>query len=731
MAGQRTKGEGVANNRGFTFIQLSILITVAALVLVTILPSSQTNLAANSITLTKMNTILAALRQFQTANGRLPCPADASQAIGSATYGVESTNRGSSTNCTGGTPAANFVDATNSTAIGIVPVRALNLSNDYALDGYGRDFTYAVDTSATSCWASPSLTGNIVVADSWVATNSTSTLNNTVLTLVSHGADGHGAWLPLTGPSGTAVRLNAGSTDTYELINAHLLATGTFPNPTTSSRVSLGVSPTVYATFVNKPPTSTFDDLVLYQSPLWGVNNLPVAVHTSTLGPTVAGPANGNYVIGQKLTFTATFGTAITVTGTPQLQLLIGANTDYANYTGGSGTTTLTFSYILQASDVAQTGTQPYGVTVYSPIDLNGQTATLSSTAYNPYCFLYFAPPSLSSVTVSAPSGIVIDTSTHCTGPTNCIDAVDSNNSRFQQWNYSTGVYYTELGSLGTGTSSFTNPAFITKDTSNNLYIVDSGNSRITKWTDPAYSSASAYSATIGSYGANVGTTSNAGQFNYPTGIGIDTTTNCASSTPCLWIADTANNRLQRCSTTGTCLTPCGTGSYNSLTLSNPTGLAIDASNNADVVDTSNNRIVQFSSTCVATTNFNSGLNNYFSGNGAGGALNNPTGIAVDSSGNIWVVDTGNNRVVKFNSSGVYVSAFGAGYNGVSGATGSSGSTVGKFNTPTGIAFDASNNLYVVDDNNNRMQECTNASSYLTCTSLGGTHGSGAGNFNF
>ena len=202
-------------------------------------------------------------------------------------------------------------------------------------------------------------------------------------------------------------------------------------------------------------------------------------------------------------------------------------------------------------------------------------------------------------------------------------------------------------------------------------------------------------------------------------GIGIDTTTNCAGSTPCLWIADTGNNRIQRCSTTGTCTVPAATvAGYNGLMLSNPTGIAIDASNNVDVVDTSNNRVVQFSSAGAATTNF-TGAVNYFSGNGAGGALSNPTGIAVDGSGNIWVVDTGNNRVVKFNSSGVYLST-----------VGSLGSALGQFKTPTGITIDASNNLWVVDDNNSRVQECTAASVYATCTSFG-TYGAGNSNFNF
>jgi DNA-binding beta-propeller fold protein YncE len=697
---------------GFTLIQISILLVVASLVLVAILPSSQTNLTANNVTTAKMNTILTALREFEATNGRLPCPADASQPIGSTSYATEAAKPGSSTNCTGGAPAANFVDATNHTAIGMVPLRALGLSNDYGLDGYGRTITYAADTAATSCFASSSLPGNILVANLW-------TTNNTTVAVVSHGADGHGAWIPLTGSTGTAVRLNAGSTDTDQLVNAHLNSSFV---ATASSRVTDSGGTSV--TFVNKAPTATFDDMVVYQSPLWNINNLPLSTQT-TSGPVVAGPANGNYVLGQTLIFTATFPVNITVTGTPQLDLLIGANTRYATYTGGSGTTVLTFSYIVQASDAAPSGVAPTGIVLYSPIDLVNQTATLSSAASSDYCFIYFTPFSLSLVTISAPSGLVIDSSTNCTGSTSCINVVDSNNSRFVKWTVASPAYSSTHGSLGTGTSNFTNPSFITKDVSNNLYIVDTGtsaatNNRVVKWTNPASPTASAYSSTFGTYGVNIGVTTNPAQFNNPMGIGIDTTANCAGSTPCLWIADTGNNRVQRCSTTGTCTVPAATvATYGGLTLSNPTGIAVDPSNNVDVVDTGNNRVVQFNSAGAATTSFNSATNNYFYGSGAGGALNNPTGIAVDSSGNIWVGDTGNNRVVKFNSSGVYQAAYG-----------SVGTALGQFKTPTGIYMDASNNLYVVDDNNSRVQECTAASAYATCTSFG-TYGSGNSNFNF
>jgi type II secretory pathway pseudopilin PulG len=234
--------------RGFTLIQISILLIVASLVLVSILPSTRSNLDRNSATEVKLNSVLVGLRQFQAVNGRLPCPADAGQPTGGGSYGLEAVNSGSSGNCSGGTPAANYTDATNHVAIGMVPVRTLALSNEYAVDAYGRAITYAVDTNATVCgWPSSSLSGTISVRDN-------GTTYNTIAALVSHGADGHGAWTPFPGSSGTAVRLNSGSIDADQLTNAHVDASF---NP---------ITPLTH--FVRKQPTATFDDLLVYQSPL-------------------------------------------------------------------------------------------------------------------------------------------------------------------------------------------------------------------------------------------------------------------------------------------------------------------------------------------------------------------------------------------------------------------------------------------------------------------------------
>jgi type II secretory pathway pseudopilin PulG len=253
-----------SNSRaGFNLIQISILLTVASLVMVAALPSPQSAVKNNATSVVKMNAILTALRQYQTANATLPCPADPTLPVDSANYGLAAVNAGATGNCIGGTPSAAYADSTNHIAIGMVPFRDLGLSYDYALDAWGRDITYAVDTNATAFTTplcnSPSFAGAITVNDYGIS-------HNTVVTLVSHGKDGYGAWLPLPGSSGTAKRLDSGSTDTNQADNAQVAHGGGLTANTT------------FTSFKNQNATSTFDDNVVYK----GQYNLNVLPHIYT-----------------------------------------------------------------------------------------------------------------------------------------------------------------------------------------------------------------------------------------------------------------------------------------------------------------------------------------------------------------------------------------------------------------------------------------------------------------
>ena len=132
---------------------------------------------------------------------------------------------------------------------------------------------------------------------------------------------------------------------------------------------------------------------------------------------------------------------------------------------------------------------------------------------------------------------------------------------------------------------------------------------------------------------------------------------------------------------------------------------------NIYVGDTGNGLVKKFNSSGVYQSQF--GIFLVDPGNGLFG---NPLDLAFDSSGNIYVVDKNNNRVQKFNSSGTYVSQFGT-----------SGAGNGQFNNPNGIAIDSSDNIYVVDSGNSRIQVFNSSGVYQAQS---GTHGSAEGQFN-
>ncbi len=143
-----------------------------------------------------------------------------------------------------------------------------------------------------------------------------------------------------------------------------------------------------------------------------------------------------------------------------------------------------------------------------------------------------------------------------------------------------------------------------------------------------------------------------------------------------------------------------------------PQGIAVDGSGNVYVTNVypfqGGFNVVKFDSrgTYLAT------IGSAGSGNGQ---FNDPEGIAVDSSGNIFVADSGNNRVQKFNKNGVYQSQFGSG-----------GSGNGQFQYPVGIAFGTGGEIYVTDVGNNRVQMFNSKGTYR---GQFGSYGQGNGEF--
>ena len=141
-------------------------------------------------------------------------------------------------------------------------------------------------------------------------------------------------------------------------------------------------------------------------------------------------------------------------------------------------------------------------------------------------------------------------------------------------------------------------------------------------------------------------------------------------------------------------------GSSNGL-FSNPWGIAIDATGNIYVSDSGNNRIQKFDSNGNYLSQFGApGIDN--------GQFNNPRGITVDAVGNIYVSDSGNNRIQKFNSNGSYLQQF-----------------AGTLTGPTGIDIDAVGNIYVTNLNGGSVHKFNSNGTHLSTLNVGQDRPSG------
>jgi hypothetical protein len=150
------------------------------------------------------------------------------------------------------------------------------------------------------------------------------------------------------------------------------------------------------------------------------------------------------------------------------------------------------------------------------------------------------------------------------------------------------------------------------------------------------------------------------------------------------------------------------TGSHNATginaTFDEPVGVAVDSSGNVYVADKLNNLIRMITSDGVVTTLAGSGAQGHNNATGTSASFNEPEGVAVDSFGNVFVADTTNDIIRKITPSGS-VSTY-AGIALSSGSTNSSTvATAATFSTPAAVAVDSNGNVYVADSGNNVIRK--------------------------
>ncbi len=301
------------------------------------------------------------------------------------------------------------------------------------------------------------------------------------------------------------------------------------------------------------------------------------------------------------------------------------------------------------------------------------------------------------------------------------------------------------------------NPRGVAVDGAGNVWVSDTGNNRVLKYTFPVATNDQRASSVLGQPNmVSVAPDDSTGASTVPNctaGASIAAPTACGLYSPAqirfdpagttLYLADTFNNRALKYSTamlatscTSNCTLPASQvwcqPDFNSTSAPEPpsasscnlpTSIAADRPGNVFVADTANNRVLGFPAGSGTATlvyghagSFSSPTPND-NGSGAAGSpsaanLNNPEGVALSPNGQVWIADFGNNRVLQFPStvaSDTATSELGQpgtanftenGYN-------NQGPSAGSLANPSDITFDLAGNGYVADFGNNRLNEYT------------------------
>jgi sugar lactone lactonase YvrE len=313
---------------------------------------------------------------------------------------------------------------------------------------------------------------------------------------------------------------------------------------------------------------------------------------------------------------------------------------------------------------------------------------------------------------------------------------------------------YTISASVGNGTAGFSGdgspavsaevnfPSAVVVDSAGNLYIADQANYRIRKVDTSGNISTIAGTGTKGNDGdGKAATSANIGSAG---GIAVDSSGN-------VYFSDTANHVIRKIVSGGTISTIAGTGTpgftgdttaylleYNkannittvivatSAKISSPTGVAVDSKGNVYFSDTGNNRIRRVSVTDqTITTVAGDGTGNYY-GDGAGAQyseINHPVALAFDAADNLFIADASNHRIRKISGADGTISTV-AGF-GTPGKADNGGYAVNSLlHYPSSVAVDKTGNLYIADFLNNRVR-MVNTSGLISTIAGSGRFGKG------
>jgi cysteine-rich repeat protein len=310
----------------------------------------------------------------------------------------------------------------------------------------------------------------------------------------------------------------------------------------------------------------------------------------------------------------------------------------------------------------------------------------------------------------------------------------DSGNSRIRRVD-SSGMISTVAG---TGTRGYNGdglaatsahlvfPSSVAVDGLGNVYIADSASHRIRRVDTLGVISTIAGTGTRGYNGD--GTAAISAQLDYPTGVLVDPTGD-------VYIADNYNYRIRRVdSNSGNISTVAGTGSRNyngdglpatTAQLVAPSCVAIDGMGNVYIADSRDHRIRRVDNNGIISTVAGTGSSGYHGDGvaGTGAPLSYPFCVAVDDLGNVYIADTDANRIRRVDSNGIISTVAGNGTRGYSGD--GMAATNAQLADPIGVAVDGHGNLYIADITNHRIRRVGSNGTISTVagTGIGGYNG--------
>lgn len=249
------------------------------------------------------------------------------------------------------------------------------------------------------------------------------------------------------------------------------------------------------------------------------------------------------------------------------------------------------------------------------------------------------------------------------------------------------------------GVALFNAPEGLATDKTGNLFVTDLGNNDIRKVSGDGTVNSLAGNSTPGA----VNGSGAAASFSLPYGVAVDAFGN-------VFVADSQNNLVRKITAAGMVSTYAGTGQRgsangpaNSSTFNGPTGIVVDSAGNVYVADANNYLIRKIATSGIVTTVAGTGKQGFDNGPANSASFFYAGGIAMDHDGNLYVADSGNNLIRRIGTDGMVTAIAGTGQVGSTNGQGN----VATFNGPNSLALDNAGNIYVTDFLNQTIRKIT------------------------